>query len=152
MELGLLEFIRSCKLSHLLEEMSQAFNRILFDGKMDLENMIAAEDHFEGISSNIEQSVKLNLTIWSMICRDRINITHLKEEIRANFKLIDETNRKWESIEQHLRLQRRWKYIFINYSFFILNKKLIHKDTEEFKFLSEDSYFAGESILLLEDE
>lgn len=86
-----------------------------------------------------------------MICQDRINITLLKEEIKANFKVIDETNKKWELISQYLSLQKRWKYIFINYGFFILNKKLVHKETEEFKSLSEDSYFAGESIHLFEN-
>jgi hypothetical protein len=30
MELGFLDFLRICKLSHLLEESNQAFNRILF--------------------------------------------------------------------------------------------------------------------------
>ncbi len=110
--------------------------------------MIAAENNFESITNNIEKSVKLNLSIWNMICQDRINITLLKDEIKANFKIIDETNKKWELISQYLNLQKRWKYIYINYGFFILNKKLIHKDTEEFKNLSEDSYFTEGSIIL----
>ncbi len=51
--------------------------------------MIAAENNFESITNNIEKSVKLNLSIWNMICQDRINITLLKDEIKANFKIID---------------------------------------------------------------
>lgn len=152
MELGFLDFLRICKLSHLLEEANQAFNRILFEGKLDLEHMIVAEENFESITDNIVKSVRLNLSIWNMICQDRINITLLKEEIKNNFRVIDETNRKWELISQYLNLQRRWKYIYINYGFFILNKKLVHKETEEFKNLSEDSYFAGESIQLFEND
>ena len=114
--------------------------------------MIIAEENFESITNNIEKSVRLNLSIWNMICQDRINITLLKEEIKDNFKVIDETNKKWELISHYLSLQKRWKYIYINYGFFILNKKLIHKEIEVFKNLSEDSFFAGESIQLFEND
>lgn len=53
--------------------------------------------------------------------------------IYEKLEVLKETSAKWGSISRHLREQKRWHYIFMNYSFFLLNERLLYRDAEEFR-------------------
>lgn len=86
--------------------------------------------------------------LWAAIGEQSINLTEIRGAISRKLALLAETSVLWGSLGKYLRFQQRWRYIFLNYSFFLLNQRLPYKDAEELRNLTEDTCFLGESICL----
>jgi hypothetical protein len=83
-----IEQLRLAKLRHILRESNAAFNAVVYEGRMDLENMILAEATFDEITLNIEAVIALELDIWKAIGFHTVNITEVRGMIVKKLTLL----------------------------------------------------------------
>ncbi len=86
--MGFLEKIKIHKLKITLREQSEAFNRLIFGGKVELDEVLASEQTFDFILKNINQYCHRSADIWREATQRQVDIFSLKEKMNENFQLI----------------------------------------------------------------
>jgi len=62
--LSIFDRVRLYKMRLCLKEQTDQFNRQIFEGKLELEEMMEAEEHYENIEVNVREVTRRNLEVW----------------------------------------------------------------------------------------
>ncbi len=126
--LGLLERLRLHRLRLILQEQSQAFNRLIYGGRIELDEVLKGEETFELILRDIDSYCRRSVEVWTDAMQREVDVGALKQKLRENFALIPTLNEKWNSLAKFLNVQRHWKHAYLSFALFLKNQKLKNKD------------------------
>lgn len=104
----------------------------MYDGKLEIEHILEAEECFRQIESKIFQYISGSLDVWSSLQLQEIEMGELRKALNREMKIIEEANSLWKGISKFLKINKAWRYIYINYVTFIQNEKVKQKELDFF--------------------
>lgn len=143
--LGFIDKVRFYKLKLLLKEGSDTFNRFLYGGKIEINEVIAAEQTYDSILEDIEEYCARSVRIWNHTMQREANISELKEKMNDNFELVSRINEKWNGLLKFLGVQLRWKFTYLTFALFLKNEKVKARDLSFLEELVESKTTTGNS-------
>ena len=81
--------LRLTRLRRVMIEENRKINQELYEGNLDIENIIVSEDRFDEIRAQLHQVLENNLNFWNYISNDSVNLSAMSKIVKPNFKLID---------------------------------------------------------------
>lgn len=129
-DLNFFEKIKIQKLKVLLREQSDAFNRLIHGGKVEIDEALSAEKTYEDIQKQISRYCHSNISFWSSSLEHEIDVFALKSKLAENFDLLPQINEQWNSISKFLTFHRHWRFIYLNFALFLKNEKIRNRDLD----------------------
>jgi hypothetical protein len=130
-KLNMFDTIRYFRMKIALQEENKIVNNLIYDGKLEIEKIMKAEETFHAIHRSVMDYINHSLSIWDSLNKLEVNLSEIRMKMRQNLAIIDEINEKWAAIFPYLALQKMWRFFKMNYSIFILNEKIRHKEMED---------------------
>lgn len=81
-ELGLLQRIKVSKLKFILKEQSQAFNKLLYGGKIELKEVLESQQTYELIMKQIYYFCQNSQDMWINALHSEVNVSEFKQRNR----------------------------------------------------------------------
>jgi len=136
--LGFLERIKLTKLRLVLLDQSEAFNRIIHGGKIELLEVLNSEDIYQVAVEDISGYCKRSQEVWKDTTQKEVNITDLKRALAELFEAMPRIDAYWNQLSKFLHIQKQWKYVYLNYALFLKNEKVKNKDNSVNDYFSDD--------------
>ena len=126
--LGVLQMIKISKLKLLLQEQSDAFNKLLFGGRVHFVDILHADQNFDFIMTHIDRYCKFSVQVWQQALQKTVSITEWKEEIHHNSQLLVVIGQRWKRLSKYFYVNKYWKFVYLNYAYYLKNQQVKSRD------------------------